>query len=753
MNNYLAKSNPRETIIEHTEKLIENYELLKEIYPNLNVDWDILYLACLYHDLGKMNRKFQDKIERIRRHINEIPHGILSLAFINAKALEVQGYSKERIKLLAQAIAYHHDRDFSFDKELLNSEIESIEEEASNFNYVRLDNIVVKKLSKKYFRMDRIYEENEEDKDDEKESLFFNYIMIKGLLNRIDYAASGDIDVEKENNFLLQNLEENLLEQFRIKKPDAEWNRLQKYMIENRNNNLVIVAQTGMGKTEAGLLWIGNNKGFFTLPLKTAINAMYKRITEKIVIADYENRVGLLHSDIKREYLSRKKEIDFDEYYNKTKQLSLPLTICTIDQIFDFVYRYRGFEPKLATLAYSKVVIDEVQMYSPDLLAYLVVGLSYIDKIGGKFAILTATLPQIFVKLLEEENVKFLKPEPFTNKRIRHSVKVKHEKLSSEFIKKVYKNNKVLVICNTVKEAQRIYGDLLEDEDLAKDIYLFHSGFIKKDRKRKEEEILEFGDKEKTYEGIWITTQVVEASLDIDFDILVTELSDLNGLFQRLGRCYRDRDWENEGYNCYVFDGGDSKCTGVGKVIDEYIFRLSKEALRNIKGPIIEDEKIKLIDSIYTMEKLEGTKYHEELIDAIKYLKLIDPYEMSKGEVMERFRRIESKTIIPKPIYEDNKVEIDGYIDILKREYNKDIALEERKRIKEEKLQARVSLDDFTVPIPLYRADSEFLEKIDINKYEFIEIFECDYDDKVGIMYKSAKNSEKKTRNIEDRMS
>ncbi len=207
---------------------------------------------------------------------------------------------------------------------------------------------------------------------------------------------------------------------------------------------------------------------------------MYKRITEKIVIGgDYENRVGLLHSDIKREYLERKEEIDFDEYYNKTKQLSLPLTVCTIDQIFDFVYRYRGFEPKLATLSYSKVVIDEVQMYAPDLLAYLVVGLSYIDQIGGKFAVLTATLPEIFVELLEKENVKFIKPRPFTTKRIRHSVKVKHEKLNSEFIKEVYKENKVLVICNTVKEAQRIYNELLEDTNLECDINLFHSGFVK----------------------------------------------------------------------------------------------------------------------------------------------------------------------------------------------------------------------------------------------------------------------------------
>ena len=59
MNKYLAKSKPLETIQEHTNNLIENYELLKKIYPNLNVNWDMQYLVCIYHDLGKMNLKFQ----------------------------------------------------------------------------------------------------------------------------------------------------------------------------------------------------------------------------------------------------------------------------------------------------------------------------------------------------------------------------------------------------------------------------------------------------------------------------------------------------------------------------------------------------------------------------------------------------------------------------------------------------------------------------------------------------------------------
>ena len=60
---YLAKSNPKETIREHTEKLIQNYNKLRKEYPDLKINWDLLYLACLYHDLGKINKKFQNKIK------------------------------------------------------------------------------------------------------------------------------------------------------------------------------------------------------------------------------------------------------------------------------------------------------------------------------------------------------------------------------------------------------------------------------------------------------------------------------------------------------------------------------------------------------------------------------------------------------------------------------------------------------------------------------------------------------------------
>ena len=87
------------------------------------------------------------------------------------------------------------------------------------------------------------------------------------------------------------------------------------------------------------------------------------------------------------------------------------------------MFRAPGFELKVATLSYSKVVIDEIQMYSADLLAYLIYGLKYITDFGGKFAIMTATLPGIVTYLLEKEGVKFVTTEPFTNNKKRHSFK------------------------------------------------------------------------------------------------------------------------------------------------------------------------------------------------------------------------------------------------------------------------------------------------------------------------------------------
>lgn len=741
-NEYIAKTYPKEeTIVEHTDRLIKNYYILKELYPNLKVDWEILKLACLYHDLGKMNMKFQKKIKN-KKVKGEIPHGFLSVGFLDVYELE-EKYPEEKTKVLVNSIAYHHERDFRFSEHirLLEKEIITMKEEAKGFKYDKVANCyeTLNTDILDYLDGSRVTEEDGED-------VFYDYILVKGLLNRIDYASSAHEQVERENNFLEEALD-NMMENWKKVNEDASWNELQKYMIENRDKNVIAVAQTGMGKTEAGLLWIGDNKGFFTLPLKTAINSIYDRVRKDVVKDKIGERVGLLHSDAFSEYIKREdneedklelEEVGLSQYHERTKQLTMPLTICTIDQLFDFIYRYKGFEPKLATLAYSKIIIDEIQMYSPDLIAYLVLGLLHITKLGGKFAILTATFPPFIGDLLEKEGVEFEKPEPFFDKdegKIRHSIKVINEEINSNFIISKYNKNKVLVICNTVKKAQELYEKIKKDKPKLKDsVHLFHSSFIRKDRRTKEEAILELGEKGNTDHGIWICTQVVEASLDIDFDILITELSDLNGLFQRMGRCYRNRSFDKGGYNCYVFDGGDRKCSGVGYVIDIQIFEFSKEALKNIDGKISEEEKIELINTIYTTKKLKRTKYHEEVIDTLNYIKSLYTNEMDKFEAKKRFRNINSITVIPKEVFQNNKDEIEKCKEGINERGEKDMPEKERQELKVRRAKARAKLMDYTVSMPYYLVNKNNIEIFEINKYETMNIFKCEYSKEKGVI-------------------
>lgn len=746
---YFAKSNPKETLQAHTDKLLKNLNILKNLYPNLFINWDILYmlkLVCIYHDMGKINEEFQKMING-NRVKQSLPHGVFSLCFLDTDDLydEVADrFSTEEkneeiiekktvnlIKILVNAIAYHHEREIPKDyKEIITKNLESLQRQLEGFEYDKININKVKNIDNEYFTSGNRIMPN---KDSE---IYEKYILIKGLLNRIDYAASAgeEIEVEKENNFLTESLEK-LLNEWQKKKSDSGWNELQNYMIENRDENIIAIAQTGMGKTEAGLLWIGDTKGFFILPLKTAINSIYYRVRDGIVKENIEDKVGLLHSDTKDIYIENISESDiFDIYYESTRQLSLPLTICTLDQIFDFVYRYKGFEPKLATLSYSKIVLDEIQMYSPELLAYVIKGLKDITKMGGKFSIITATFPKFIEEFLRKEGIEFKISPEFTKKDLplRHRVEVLEEKINSDFIIERYQKNKVLIICNTVKEAQRVFEELLEKIEDKERIHLFHSKFIKKDRKLKEKRILELGSKENKDYGIWVATQVVEASLDIDFDILFTELSDLNGLFQRMGRCYRNRPLQDEITNCYVFIGNDKqKNTGIGSVIDKEIYFLSRDYLKEkLQGSLDEKMKMLAIAELYTTEKLEKTEYYGQVKRVLEYLDKIIAYEYEKKDVREMFRDITNYEVIPESIYEENRSEIEKLGEIINLEYTPNLDKESRKKIKREKVLAKIRLKEFTMSVSGYEIDKKALVKskiLEVGKYERIYILECNY--------------------------
>ena len=753
------KAKPNKSIIEHTNDLLDILEILWNLgYIKEERIYELIQKACIYHDIGKINKEFQKRVKNkgIKFDENkEVAHNVLSLYFID----ESKFNNKEDYLIVSNAVVNHHDYcDIGL---AIREKSDIIENLLEGLDHKKVKKVIPAKIA--------------------SISQDIDAIKIKGYLHKCDYSASSGYTAEYENNFLEKSLE-NVLNKWKLDNQDASWNELQQYCIENKNENIIAIAQTGMGKTEAGLLWISDNKGFFILPIRTAINAIYDR-TKKYISSyggNLEEQLGLLHSssleylllqseddkyDDKDEYIDKKEDKEIIEYEKIAKQLSLPINVSTIDQLFDFVYKYPAYELKLTTLSYSKIVIDEIQMYGPDLLAYLVYGLERIVEQGGKVAILTATLPP-FVKELLSKNIKFkIKEDGFTDNSKRHNLKILDKRIDSNDIcdkyeenEKLNKSNKILVVCNSITQAQNLYeeiSNILGNENL----HILHSKFIKCERLSKESEIIEFG---KTYKdnksneldkqsGIWISTSIVEASLDIDFDYLFTELQDLNSLFQRLGRCNRKGKKDSSENNCYIYTQIDERSfiNGDRGYIDKDIFELSKEAISLWEGQISEKEKIELINKYLTMDKIKNSNYIIQYKHTYNFIKNLTPDTFKSDEV--KLRNILSKDIIPSPIYH----EYNGDIKELELKL-KDKSLNSPEN-KGEKIKLQNKLKKYTVSVHpnhitnYYRALKNGLairyDNVRVSDYEYIPVIECEYTE-LGYRQKKFVNQDNINTNI-----
>lgn len=706
MDYHDALAKPDETIEQHTDKLLECAEILYALgYIKSEQLYKDLLVACKNHDMGKMNSQFQIRIKRRSKYNYEIevPHAVLSIFFVNDS--ECNDYTS-----VLFAVLYHHYHKespmyvFRSERQLIESFLTELDFQQDDYSIMR------RKLTK----VKKIFQTNLNDKQKQYA------VLLKGLLHKCDYSASANIPCEKKNDFLLESIEDWRSGKF-------QYNTLQEICIANRNENIMVTAPTGMGKTEAGLLWCGDNKCFFVLPLKTAINAMYGRIKElaKDVEAEdvYKSRVALVHSDMKSYYLkdAYDKDTDYDFNYEElSRQFCLPVTVCTPDQIFDFVLKYPGYEYKLAISSYSKFIIDEIQMYSPDILAAIIYAIKMIHIMGGKVAVLTATLPP-FVK---EELLKIFGDDvqlaDFSSEGIlRHNVKVFDDKLKTDDIIEIVNETnsdtvkKYLVVCNTVKTANRIYRELSES-NIDAEINLFHANFIKKDRMKKEKEIMKASEKElneMTKPEIWISTSVVEASLDIDFDILITELSDLFSLFQRFGRTNRKGKKDFSNYNCYVFtelqDRADS-------FIDKDIHNLSKDAIVTIEGVLTEQEKNSLIEKYLSVEKVQDTDYYKDYCKFFKNYE--DEYDYLNSS-KDSLRNIDRVDAIPKCVYDEN---VDMINENLEKINSKDVDRDSRMNATEEILKLTVSISMFRCR----KHDSGI--SVDM-KYRRIPVIDCNY--------------------------
>lgn len=458
-------------------------------------------------------------------------------------------------------------------------------------------------------------------------------------------------------------------------------NEIQKGLVEaveeaQEPGIIILEAPMGIGKTEAALvateelIYKTNRSGlFFGLPTQATSNGMFSRVENWLENLSRElstsTSIRLVHSKaaLNEDFTSLAKNIDLDnnegsvitnEWFSGRKQTVLDdFIVGTVDQFLlttlkqkHLALRHLGFTKKV-------VVIDEVHAYDIYMMQYLNQALRWMGAYKVPVIILSATLPinrrmELIENYMRGRGLKWKKlkkPDevisavyPLISYTDGDEIKFKNDFILSadkevrviredkknliDLISKLYENEGIIgIILNTVRDSQDLAKECQEKFG-ADAIELLHSNFIATDRVQRENLLLSLVSKntDRPKRKIIIGTQVIEQSLDLDFDVMISELCPIDLLIQRIGRLQRH---EIDRADCYeiptiyvVGTNDEFKYEEKAKAIyDEYILMRSQYFLPDrIKIP---EDIPTLVNKVYEDKDIE-INLNDELLSLMK---------------------------------------------------------------------------------------------------------------------------------------
>ncbi|WAM33737.1 CRISPR-associated helicase/endonuclease Cas3 [Caldicellulosiruptor morganii] len=584
------------TLSKHVSDVLEVFKNIEIKIKNKSLI-DATKIAIYLHDLGKVLPSFQIKVLKNKMYqpwdiCYEVPHSLFSIFWIDINKLKEKLNGEDYLNFVISAVAYHHWRErfddfISKENEMLkklckliidkwgehlqnnlDNEYEKISNHGEYKDLITLNRKWLNSIINGRILLDLAIPPYKFDYEPLRREVNKEWILVAGFLQRCDHYASWCEEEGKEEELdkvEIDPMNKNAIDSSILTKVgESAW---QFVALNNKlDKNIILIAPTGYGKTEFAFLWSNGEKFFYTLPIRSAVNNTYERA--KGIFGD--DKTGVLHSDIDLYLLNKASdEADVMKIYELAKQLSYPAIISTGDQFFPYALRPPGFEKLFATLSYSRLVIDEIQAYDPKACAIITKFIEMLYKIGGKFLLMTATMPKFiehrirelipsFNDQVEEVNI-YKKEKRHLEKIYKHKLRLEliksktdstadfrlPEEKIDEILEQAKRGKRVLVILNTVAFAQEVYKKLKEKAsgEIRNNIFLLHSRFTLNDKEIKEREYIKsFYNPKSVHENvgkILVSTQVVEASLDIDADVLFTEICPLDALVQRMGRVLR----------------------------------------------------------------------------------------------------------------------------------------------------------------------------------------------------------------------
>jgi len=331
----------------------------------------------------------------------------------------------------------------------------------------------------------------------------------------------------------------------------------------------IVESDTGSGKTEFALAYASEliKQGLadgivFGLPTQATANGLFDRIGEAANKLFPDSTVTLAHS--KSKYLIPD-ENGFLHQSSKRAFLG-SMSVATVDQILMGVLGIKHQFVRSFGTRKSVLILDEIHSFDAYMYGLIEKVLTGQHEAYSSVILLSATLaielktkllnsyqgksesdayPLISHVNLQGKSTHFTVNELPEEKIIQSKVWIDPNQLpNSEQCQKLIDwaeaGAMVGVVCNTVKDAQLIYSLLANKTEI--DVDLFHARYTVEDRIKLEDYVLnKYGKNAERKGGLLVATQVIEQSLDLDFDVLVSQIAPIEFLMQRMGRLWRHK--------------------------------------------------------------------------------------------------------------------------------------------------------------------------------------------------------------------
>ena len=572
------------------------------IARHVGLDEKVCRKGAVLHDIGKVSPLFQQTLRHgyIHQPGFVFRHEIASLLFISLFP-EI-----ERPALIDMIIAHHKSMvndagekgilDLDYNMDCFNRHVDRFEQ----WSPIALSILNDFGISTHSISIEEA-KSNYEYVVDYCEKKGFSVSKWKGVLMVADHYASAleeKTDVSLERLFINPNLSfyNRIHHLFPLSLVDAS---------DNRKHTLV-TAPTGAGTTDF-LLRRCKGRVFYTLPYQASINAMYDRI--KADLKDTNSQVCLLHAASALKVRDMKVEESILQHH-----LGASVKVLTPHQMASIVFGIKGYEAMLLDLEGSDVILDEIHTYSSEVQAIVLRIIEILKSIKCRIHVGTATMPSVLYDKVKEllggtsEVYEVSLPIEILRTFNRHIVhKVKNFESCADIIERfISENKKVLIVSNQVRRAQQLYNDI-EVLFPNTDRMLIHSRFKRNDRNRLEQSLKdEFNTSNEAC--IVVTTQVVEVSLDISFDVMITECAPIDALIQRFGRINRKRTDETIGKykDIYVIQPPTDETKALPYDID--VLKKSFDILPNDK--LLEETSLQtMLDTVYPNTKFMNLDY------------------------------------------------------------------------------------------------------------------------------------------------